>query len=268
VVFDLQITYIGGPTALLEWGGLRLLTDPTFDPAPETYGSGAHTLRKIAGPALDAGAVGSLDAVLLSHDHHPDNLDNAGRALVTRTSPVFTTTAAATRLGTGAVGLEPWMTSDLEAPSGRVLRVMATPARHGPAHLDRGPVIGFVLSFADDPATAVYISGDTVWYDGVRQVAARVSPAVAVLFLGAARVASVGDWNLTFTAAEALEAARAFPSATIVPLHFEDWEHFSEGKADIVAAFAAVGMTDRLQWLERGRPTAIRRERTSQRARS
>ena len=29
----LQLTYIGGPTALLELGGLRLLTDPTFDPA-------------------------------------------------------------------------------------------------------------------------------------------------------------------------------------------------------------------------------------------
>jgi hypothetical protein len=28
-----RITYIGGPTCLLEFGGVRLLTDPTFDPA-------------------------------------------------------------------------------------------------------------------------------------------------------------------------------------------------------------------------------------------
>ncbi len=266
-MFDLRMTYIGGPTALLEWGGLRLLTDPTFDAGGQTYGTGAHTLHKTTGPAFDAGAVGPLDAVLLSHDHHSDNLDAAGRALVARTSPVFTTTAAAARLGTGAVGLEPWMTSDLEAASGRVLRVMATPARHGPAHLDRGPVIGFVLSFLDDPAGAVYVSGDTVWYEGVQQVAARVTPAVAVLFLGAARVASVGDWNLTFTAAEAVEAARAFPSATIVPLHFEAWEHFSESRATVAGAFAAAGMDDRLQWLERGQPTSIRRQASSQRSR-
>jgi L-ascorbate metabolism protein UlaG (beta-lactamase superfamily) len=32
-----RITYIGGPTALIEFGGLRLLTDPTFDPAGSTY---------------------------------------------------------------------------------------------------------------------------------------------------------------------------------------------------------------------------------------
>ena len=35
--FRLELTYIGGPTALLELGGLRLLTDPTFDPAGSEY---------------------------------------------------------------------------------------------------------------------------------------------------------------------------------------------------------------------------------------
>jgi len=33
----LKLTYIGGPTALLELGGLRILTDPTFDPAGGEY---------------------------------------------------------------------------------------------------------------------------------------------------------------------------------------------------------------------------------------
>jgi L-ascorbate metabolism protein UlaG (beta-lactamase superfamily) len=28
-----RLTYVGGPTAILEWRGLRLLTDPTFDRA-------------------------------------------------------------------------------------------------------------------------------------------------------------------------------------------------------------------------------------------
>ncbi len=46
----LKITLIGGPTALLEIGGLRVLTDPTFDP-PGSY-TGAVTLTKLTGPAL------------------------------------------------------------------------------------------------------------------------------------------------------------------------------------------------------------------------
>jgi hypothetical protein len=30
----MRLTYVGGPTAVIEMGGLRLLTDPTFDPEP------------------------------------------------------------------------------------------------------------------------------------------------------------------------------------------------------------------------------------------
>jgi L-ascorbate metabolism protein UlaG (beta-lactamase superfamily) len=127
------------------------------------------------------------------------------------------------------------------------LRVTATPARHGPAHLERGPVIGFVLE-GDGDAGAVYLSGDTVWYEGVAEVAARFRVRTAVLFLGAARVAAVGDWPLTFTADGAVEAARAFAAASIVPLHFEGWEHFSESRAEVDATFSRAGLADRLRW--------------------
>ena len=52
----LTITYVGGPTALLEVAGLRLLTDPTFDPAGRKYNFGWGTSsRKLQDPALTAG---------------------------------------------------------------------------------------------------------------------------------------------------------------------------------------------------------------------
>jgi len=248
-----RLTYIGGPTALIEWGGLRLLTDPTFDPAPRAYETPVYTLRKTHGPSLEPGEVGAIDAVLLSHDHHFDNLDGAGRALLGRVPRVLTTTAAAGRLGGAAAGLEPWATVNLPSPDGGVLRITATPARHGPAHLDRGPVIGFVLEMADG---AVYVSGDTVWYEGVAEVARRFPARSIVLFMGAARVAQVGPWVLTFDAAGGVEAAQAF-EATVVPLHFEGWEHFSESRADIEAAFTRAGLEGRLRWPEPGRPIEL-----------
>jgi L-ascorbate metabolism protein UlaG (beta-lactamase superfamily) len=76
----MSIQLIGGPTTLLEIGGLRLLTDPAFDargPVP----SGDRTLMKTTGPAVAAEEVGPIDAVLLSHDQHDGNLDRSGRAL-------------------------------------------------------------------------------------------------------------------------------------------------------------------------------------------
>ncbi len=241
---------------MLEFAGGRLLTDPTFDEAGAEYRLPAYTLRKTQGPAVGAGALGRIDAVLLSHDHHFDNLDRAGRELVARAEHLFTTTAGAQRLGGAAQGLEPWQTSQLTLGSGSALVITATPARHGPAHADRGPVVGFVLRRPDEPAT-VYVSGDTVWFDGVREVAERFDVRVAVLFLGAARVHAVGDWPLTFTSEEAVIVARAMPRATIVPVHFEGWEHFSESRQEIERAFANAGIEHRLRWLTPGAAVSL-----------
>jgi L-ascorbate metabolism protein UlaG (beta-lactamase superfamily) len=248
----LHMTYVGGPTALLEFGGVHLLTDPTFDAAGSEFRAGAYVLRKTQGPAIAPDSLGRIDAVLLSHDQHFDNLDASGRQLLSRVGRVLTTEAGAGRLGPPAEGLVPWQSVEIPVPDQRVLRVTATPARHGPAHLDRGPVIGFVLAYSDAPDDSVYVSGDTVWYEDLHEVSRRFSIRVAILFMGAARVAAVGPWHLTFTATEGVEAAHAFKNALIVPLHFEGWEHFSESRDQIQAAFREVGLESRLRWLERG----------------
>ncbi len=251
-----RITYIGGPTALIEMAGLRFLTDPTFDPAGAEFRSGAYVLQKTDGPAIAADDLGHLDAVLLSHDHHFDNLDGAGRLVLDKADRVLTTEAAAARIGGRAVGIPLWQS--VEIPGGdRTILVTGTPARHGPAHMERGPVTGFALAFADQPRHAVYLSGDTVWYEAIAEVGRWFDVAVAILFMGAARVEAVGPWHLTFTADEGVEAARAFPAATIVPLHFEGWKHFSESRAEIDRAFTEAGMAARITWLARGRPTEI-----------
>ncbi len=254
---QLKITYIGGPTALLELGGLRLLIDPTFDPAGTEYPTAAYTLRKTAAPALSPESLGRIDAVLLSHDHHFDNLDHAGRSLLKSAETVLTTQEGAERLGGNAVGLTSWHSVDLPTLDGRVLRVTGTPARHGPVGGDRGPVTGFVLAQAESPRSAIYISGDSVWYEDVAEVSRRFSVQVAILFMGAARVAAAGPAHLTFTANEGVEAARAFAGAVIIPLHYEGWEHFSESREEIQDAFAVAGLEPRLRWMEPGRATDV-----------
>jgi L-ascorbate metabolism protein UlaG (beta-lactamase superfamily) len=242
---DVGMTYIGGPTCLIEWSGLRFLTDPTFDPAGSTYPTNEYTLRKTIGPAIDASAVVPIDAVLLSHDHHFDNLDRAGRATLASARTVLTTEAGAARLGGNASGLATWEQRELGSSEGTMLRVTATPARHGPAGGDRGPVIGFALTREDVPGT-VYVSGDTVWFDGVREVSERFDVRVALLFCGRARVSVAGDHDLTMSADDAVKAAQAMARATIVPLHYAGWEHFTQSRADLERAFAKAGSSQRL----------------------
>jgi L-ascorbate metabolism protein UlaG (beta-lactamase superfamily) len=103
----LTVTLIGGPTALIEFDGFRLLTDPTFD-GPGDYRLPHVTLTKLSYPAVGVEQVGQTDAVLLSHDQHADNLDHSGRAYVEKAARVLTTRAGAKRLGGRTEGLAPW----------------------------------------------------------------------------------------------------------------------------------------------------------------
>jgi len=254
-----RITYIGGPTALIEVGGFRLLTDPTFDPAGSEYPTAVYTLRKTQGPALGVDDIGEIDAVLLSHDHHFDNLDVSGRAMLASARRVLTTPAGAERLGGNAAGFEPWKSIELRAPNGERLRVTSTPARHGPAGGDRGPVTGFVLQSNGENEAAIYLTGDTVWYEGVAEVARRFTIGAVLLFAGAARVRVAGPAHLTFDAHDAVEFARAIPDAVMAPLHYEGWEHFSEGRAELERAFREAGLTSRLRWLPRGEARELER---------
>ena len=252
-----RVTYVGGPTALLEVGGLRLLTDPTFDPAGSEYPTSVYTLRKTKGPAVGAEQVGVVDAVLLSHDHHSNNLDSSGRALLASARRVITTPVGAERLGVPAIGLEPWQSMELPSANGGALRVTSTPARHGPAGGDRGPVAGFVLELVGQLDPVVYITGDTVWYEGIAEVARRFAVDVVLPFAGAARVPEVGPEHLTFDARDAVALAHAFPAAVIVPLHYEGWEHFSEGRPELERAFDAAGIASRLVWLRPGEASEL-----------
>jgi L-ascorbate metabolism protein UlaG (beta-lactamase superfamily) len=252
---SLRITLIGGPTALIEIDGFRLLTDPTFDAPGTSYPLPHVTLEKLTGPALSAETVGDVDAVLLSHDQHSDNLDNSGKEFLQKASRVLTTMAGARRLGGHAEGLAPWATTELKARDGRTLTVTATPARHGPAGIEplAGDVIGFVLTSA--ASRPVYISGDTVWYEGVAEVARRFKAGVVLPFAGAAQTR--GPFHLTMDTNDTIETAHAFPDAVIVPVHTDGWAHFRQSANDLRVSFDALGFGKRLRILEPGVATVI-----------
>jgi L-ascorbate metabolism protein UlaG (beta-lactamase superfamily) len=197
---------LGGPTVLIEYDGLRILTDPTFDP-PGQYQGPHSAVRhvKTTGPALSAEHVGKLDAILLSHDHHFDNLDKSGRALLPTASVTYTTNSGAERLGGNAIGVSPFETRTLEGPAGKKLLLTATPARHGPLGVEAGDVIGFALG-VECPVDLMYITGDTLWFEGTAEVAHRFSPKIVVLFTGAAEPR--GRFHMTMGSEDAWKLPR------------------------------------------------------------
>ncbi len=173
--------------------------------------------------------------MLLSHDHHGDNLDDAGRALLPGAGVVVTTASGARRLGGTARGLEPWGTTRLESDGRPTIEITATPCRHGPpfSRPVAGDVVGFALRWEGQEHGVLWISGDTVLYDGVREVAERLDVDTALLHLGAVRFPVTGPLRYSMTAAEAVELCGLVRPRVAIPIHYEGWGHFKEGRAEI-----------------------------------
>ncbi len=238
---DVRLTHIGGPTTLIEVGDWRILTDPTFDPPGRRYTFGLGTSsRKVAGPSVQPADLGRIDAVLLSHDHHGDNLDDAGRALLPSAGVVVTTVPGARRLGAGARGLEPWGVTTLEHEGRPAIEIAATPCRHGPP-LSRplvGRVIGFALSWDGQEHGVLWITGDTVLYHGVRQVAERLDVDTVLLHMGGVRFPITGPVRYSMTARDAVELCELVRPRTAIPIHYEGWAHFQQARDEIEREFA------------------------------
>lgn len=242
-----NVIYLGGPTVILEIGGLRFITDPTLDPSGVTFPAGPVTIEKLSGPALTD--VGKIDVVLLSHDQHGDNLDTAGRALLETVPKIFSTKDAAGRLGGIVIGMDVWESLSVTTPAGGEIEITATPARHGPTNIEplAGEVTGFILQVKGEPDNCIYLTGDTVFYHGIEEVAKRFKPKYVFIFAGAAKPGL--PFNLTMGANDAVDTAFAFPDATIIPIHFEGWSHFSESAAMLAGAFGVLGIGNRLKIL-------------------
>lgn len=277
------VTVVGGPTALVRFGEVRILVDPTFS-APGDYAcEDGEVLRKTLPPALPPDRLGAVDLVLLSHDGHADNLDPAGRSYLSGAPLTVTTPQAAARLSAGYPGarirgLSPWQMVQLAA-GGQQVVVTAVPATHGPdAHLFADgsarpgvnpppgePVIGFVLRAEGLPT--VYVSGDNASVATARGIAGRISRVgLAVLACGAelpgrsARRSRTEPTTgvprptapRTLTGAAAVEVAALFGDPTVVPVHIDGWANLTEGEHDVEAAFAGVGKSRILRALVPG----------------
>ncbi len=273
----MELHYLGTATIRLRLGDARLLADPAFDPAgtrydfgpwftPRAWFASEKTYETPAAPA-------EVDGFLVSHDHHADNLDLAGRRLIAAAAaPVVTTVAGARRLARAAprgrdsrpgegLGLGDRARSLAVGGATTVagVTITATTARHGPRGTPQiDEVIGFLLEAPGQPT--VWISGGPVLHPALRAAltawrAAGKRIDVAIVHCGAVnfpRLPVVGKRLFTFDAAQAIEAVRILDPGLVVPIHRAGWTHFRQPESALRAAFDASELVTRTRFLEPG----------------
>ncbi|RBQ95686.1 hypothetical protein VDGD_01288 [Verticillium dahliae] len=262
---SVSMTFIGTATAILDIDGVKFLTDPFFAPAKTSYQhpERGYQLFNHDEPALTLKDLPPIDAVLLSHEDHWDNLDELGRQLLDGRH-VFTTMDGAKQLAPrpGVVGMRPWQESTI-ALGGTTFRITATPAVHVPGD----ECTGFILtteSFGKHPdgrPNALYFSGDTVYTDELPAMADRFHIAAAIMNIGDARFQFEPEpapkAQITMGGKDAAQLFRAIKADWIVPMHFDGWDHFTQYQQELTNAFEEAGVHGHVIWLKLGEPVKI-----------
>ncbi|KAK0218146.1 beta-lactamase superfamily domain-containing protein [Armillaria fumosa] len=254
VGFSLNITHISTAAAIFETDGVNLLTDPFFSPAGTQWDLGITILENSDTPALGLQDLPPIGAVLLSHEDHPDNLDDLGRRLLDGRK-VITTIDGAKKLHprSGVRGIRPWETVPLEA-GGKHFQVTGTPCQHLPG----GECTGFILTAPEFGSTnglpnAIYFSGDTIYFEELVQIRDKFHVVVAVLNLGAATVPLPGGpLQITMDGKQGARLFREIKADILVPMHYESWGHFKQNGKALAKDFEEEGILDQVFWLTPG----------------
>jgi len=252
-----QITFIGTATTLIQVAGFAILTDPNFlHRGQRAYVGLGLTTRRLTEPALSIGQLPPLDGVVLSH-HHGDHFDRVAARDLDHDLPIITEPHAARKLRRqgfrAPAALATWQSQVIARPGAEV-RVTSLPGQHAPRPLGYlvPPVMGSLLDFSRDGRRLLrmYITGDTLMHDGVREIGARYPDIdLCLIHLGGTRIAGV---LLTMDAAQGVEALRAVAPREAIPVHYDDYTLFKSPLSDFRRAAERAGLPSQLHYLGRG----------------
>lgn len=264
---NVTITHIDTACVLININGYRIITDPTLDNKdgffPQYVSSPLAFSKKYIDPALSIDQIGKVDLVLLSHDHHSDNLDKNGKKFIKTVPTVLSTKDAVRRLkNDNTIGLENWEEYKIKDIRVKGLKITAIPAQHtNVKRLDRimGKVVGFTIEWDEQENGCIYISGDTVLFEGIYELATKKKVDIAILHLGAGAFPYLKrNLRVTMNGKEAIETAKLLNPNSVIPIHYEGWWHFRQTTKSLKNEIQKSAQNDKFLWLKSGIETELK----------
>jgi L-ascorbate metabolism protein UlaG (beta-lactamase superfamily) len=240
----LRVTWLGHSTLLLEIDGVRVLTDPVWcERASPVQFAGPKRFHPVP---VSIDQLPTLDAVLLSHDHHDHLCPSSVAALAKRRVPFVTSLGVGMHLE--RFGVRPSDITELDwwedhSIANGALTITATPAQHfsGRGLRDRGATLwsSFVLS---SPKRRVFYSADTGPTSELADIGARFGPFDLCMI-------EIGAWHPAWGSIHlgprrALEAFHQLGGGTFLPIHWGTFDlalHRWDEPAETLLALARSG---------------------------
>jgi L-ascorbate metabolism protein UlaG (beta-lactamase superfamily) len=198
---QLNVTWLGHSSLMINMDGCRVLTDPVFEKRVTLLGPS----RFNGDIPVDIHQLPPVDAVIISHDHYDHLNKYSVLQLSDKTDRYIVPLAAGTRLAKWGIPVEKiveldwWETYRLDDS----LTVVATPAQHfsGRGLTDRNKTL-WASWVVQSPYHKIFFSGDTGYFEGFKQIGEKYGP-----------------FNMTFIECGAYNAAwsqvHMFPEQTV-----------------------------------------------------
>ena len=234
-----SIFFVGNATVLLSYAGFTILTDPNFLHRGDHVHLGhGMTAARRTDPALALEDLPPIDFVLLSHMHE-DHFDREVERKLDHTLPIVTTPHAAADLTAkgfrAAKALNTWE-SLIVTKGGARVRIQSMPGAHASGAIAKmlPPVMGSLLEFETsrgDVAFRIYITGDTVLFDELKEIPRRFPDIhLALLHLGGTMF--FGLLMVTMDPRQGVEVIRLVKPKTAIPIHYDDYSAFEFALGD------------------------------------
>jgi L-ascorbate metabolism protein UlaG (beta-lactamase superfamily) len=253
-----SIFFVGTATVILRYADFTILTDPNFLHAGRHVHLGyGLTAERLTNPAIDIEDLPPLDFCVLSH-YHGDHFDQVAQEKLQKDLPIITTQHASSELQqkgfTATIPLETWESAVVNKGEASV-RITSMPGKHGPDVVEAllPEVMGSMLEFQNgsgETAFRLYITGDTVVYDDLKEIPQRYPDINLALFhLGGTRIMGM---LLTMDAEQGLEAFQMINPQELIPIHYNDYEVFKSPLEEFKRAVTEAGLESRVRYLSHG----------------
>ncbi|KAF2810395.1 Metallo-hydrolase/oxidoreductase [Mytilinidion resinicola] len=283
-----SLFFVGTATTILEWEGMRVMTDPNFLHAGDHVSLGPGiSAERITNPAVDLQDLPRIDAVLLSH-YHGDHFDQKVEESLRRDIPIITTLHAKSCLQSKGQesfsevhDLESFQSLMLDIETGSIragkkpgIKVTGMPGKHvKPGLLSTAnnllkavpPSNGWMIELGYRSASdsesfensyRIYISGDTLMVDELKEIHERYkdqSIDLMLIHLGGTTLPSpaVPLLMVTMDAKQGVELVQLIKPDVTIPIHYDDYNVFASPLSDFKTAVDEAELSSKVVYLDR-----------------
>ncbi|KAI4274016.1 MAG: hypothetical protein L6R38_006200 [Xanthoria sp. 2 TBL-2021] len=279
------LMFVGTATVILEWEGVRIMTDPNFLHAGDHVhlGPGVTGTRK-TNPAIELHDLPRIDLVCLSH-YHADHFDAQVESSLRRSLPIITTPHAKSHLaskGEGEAFTEVYdlnffedILVDIEgSKKNAAVKVTGMPGKHVPPGVlgtlndlvqAVPPTNGWMIELGykhhgDDDSFKcgyrIYISGDTLLVPELKEIPKRYAGQnidLMLIHLGGTTIPSpsVPLLMVTMDAEQGLGLVKLIDPDLTIPIHYDDYDVFLSPLEDFKKKIEEAGLQDKVVYLDR-----------------